>query len=196
MVVITFPVRSITTISFVPLNVRPSELSRIFTRTFVMVARTRLASKVKTNSCASKDRADVKTLQEHVTAGPFYKAPVGQVGKPVSCRLDVEDGKLTLTYAFRSHMELTAFVDGATESNEQRMRMARMDMAKAITLLKAAEQDAYSPKGCGIAWDHPAEESVKDGAHETVYRGTVCNCQARVTSRSNYVLSLVLRSAC
>jgi hypothetical protein len=137
----------------------------------------------------TEDCAPAKDLQGNVTAGPFYKALVMQTGKPLSCHAEVDGAKVTLTYAFKNHMELRAQVDPAIELNEQRI-MTRMPVAKAITLLKAAEQQAY--KGCGIAWDRPAEKSER----ETVYRGTTCNCQARVTTRGNYAVTLVLKSAC
>jgi hypothetical protein len=114
-----------------------------------------------------------------------------QAGKPLSCRADVDRGKPTLTYTFKKHMELRGLIDPAIEINEQRIT-TRMTMEKAITLLKAAEQDAYKPAGCGIAWDHPL--AATDGA--TVYSGTTCNCQARVTTRGGYAVKLVLKSAC
>ena len=125
-----------------------------------------------------------------MTAGPFYKALLTQAGKPLSCRADVTGGKTTLTYSFRNHAELRAQVDNAIEANEQRLT-TRMPTAKAITLLKAAEKDAYKPGGCGIAWDKPQSDG-----RETVFRGTSCNCQARVTVHGKYAVMLVLKSAC
>lgn len=135
------------------------------------------------------DCASAKDLQKDVTASPFYEALVAKAGKPLSCHADQDGAKRTLTYTFKNHTEFRAQVDPAIELNEQRITM-RMPMAKAIALLKAAEQQAY--KGCGIAWDHPPEKSGRD----TVYRGTSCNCQARITTRGNYALMLVLKSAC
>jgi hypothetical protein len=136
------------------------------------------------------DCTAAKDLQGNIIAGPFYKALVTQVGEPLSCHADIDGTKTTLTYAFKNHMELRAQVDSAIESTEQRIT-TRMPVAKAITLLKAAEQDAYKPGGCGIAWDHP-EKSGQD----TVYRGTTCNCQARVTTRGSYAVTLILKSTC
>jgi hypothetical protein len=140
-------------------------------------------------NCASA-KGDALTLQQQTKTGPFYKALVTQAGAPLSCRLDVEEDKITITYAFHGNMELRTLVDPSVESSEQRLT-TRMPMDKAITLLKAAEQDAYKPGGCGIAWDHPES---KDGV--TVYSGTTCNCQARVTTRGTYAVTLMLKSAC
>jgi hypothetical protein len=136
------------------------------------------------------DCAAAQDLQQNVTAGLFYKALVMQAGKPLSCRVDVDGAKTTITYSFKKHAELRAEVDQTIEASEQRIK-TRMPMANAIQLLKDAEKDLYPPGGCGIAWDHPQSSSG-----ETVYRGTTCNCQARVTGRGNYAVTLILRSAC
>ena len=156
--------------------------------------------------CTPKNPADVpslaepaiRNLQDGLKAGPFYKELLLQFGKPLSCILEFDDGKIGLTYTFRGRSQLIARTDPRIELSEQRVQIPRMEMTKAIALLKAAEKDAYRPNGCGITWDHPAEESTggQAGFREAVYRGTTCNCQARVTSRNNYVVSLVLKSAC
>ena len=141
---------------------------------------------------------EVRNLQEHLKAGPFYKELLLQYGKPLSCYLEFDDGKFGLTYAFRGRVQLMARIDRKLEISEQTVKIPRMEMTKAIALLKAAERDAYRPDGCGITWDHPEEESSGGpaGSREFVYRGSTCNCQARVTSRKSYVVALVLKSAC
>jgi hypothetical protein len=138
----------------------------------------------------AEDCSAAKDLQQNVTAGPFYKALVTQAGKPLSCHVDIDGGKTTITYSFHNHTELWAQVDHAIEASEQRIK-TRMPMANAIMLLKAAEKDSYKPGGCGIVWDRPPSKSG-----ETVYRGATCNCQARVTGRGNYAVTLILKSAC
>jgi hypothetical protein len=141
---------------------------------------------------------EVRNLQEHLKAGPFYRELLLQFGKPLSCNLEFDDGMIGLTYAFRGRVQLIARIDRKIELSEQRVQIPRMELTKAIALLKAAERDAYRPNGCGITWDHPEEESSGGpaGSREAVYRGATCNCQARVTSRNNYAVSLVLKSAC
>jgi len=141
---------------------------------------------------------EIHNLEERVKAGPFYRELVTQLGKPASCTLEFDDGRIGLTFAFARRAQLIVRTDRKIESNEQRIQIPRMEMAKAMSLLQAAEKDAYRPNGCGIAWDHADEDSVDErtGSHELVYRGGTCNCQARVTSRNNYAVSLVLKSAC
>jgi hypothetical protein len=141
---------------------------------------------------------EVRKLEEHLRAGPFYKELRREFGKPLSCGLEFGDQRVGLTYAFRGSVQLSAEIDRGVESSEERVEIPRMEMTKAIALLKAAEKYAYGRSGCGIMWDHPEEESSDGppGSREAVYRGEDCNCQARVTSRNHYALSLVLKSAC
>src|SRR5579864_9707315 len=147
---------------------------------------------------ASTTEPEIRNLQERLKAGPFYRELLLQFGKPVSCSLELDDGRIGLTYVFRGRMQFVARIDRKIEFSEQRVQVRRMETTKAIALLKEAERDAYRPNGCGIAWDHAAEESSAGpaGSREAVYRGTTCNCQARVTYQNNYAVSLVLRSAC
>jgi|SRR5450432_1326061 len=164
-----------------------------------------LASAAQQQDCSPKHPGglpaiaapEVRNLQEHLKAGPFYRELLLQFGKPLSCTLEFDDAKIGLTYAFRGRVELMTRIDRKIEISEQRVQIPRMEMTKAIALLKAAERDAYRPDGCGITWGHPeAEPAGPDGFREVVYRGATCNCQARVTSRKHYAVSLVLKSAC
>ena len=141
---------------------------------------------------------EVRNLQEHLIAGPFYKELLLQFGKPLFCNVEFDGGKIGLTYAFRGRVQLMTRIDRKIEFSEQRVDIPRMEMTKAIALLKAAEMDSYRPDGCGITWDHPEEESSGGpaGSREFVYRGATCNCQAHITARRNYAVSLVLKSAC
>jgi hypothetical protein len=142
--------------------------------------------------------AEIRSFEDRLEAGPFYRELRGRFGRPVSCRTQFDQGRIEVTYAFRNHRQLIASIDPKIEFSEQRLEIRHMEMTKAIALLKAAEADAYRPNGCGIAWDHAAERSFDGpaGSGEVVYRGTTCNCQARVTYQNNYAVSLVLRSAC
>jgi hypothetical protein len=165
-----------------------------------------LVSAAQPTDCAPKHAGvipataepEIRDLQEHLKAGPFYRELVSQLGRSLSCSIEFDAGKIGLTYAFRNHRQLIARIDPKIEFSEQRLEIRHMEMKKAIALLKEAEADAYRPNGCGIAWDHPAEESADGpgGSREAVYRGSTCNCQARVTYQNSFAVSLVLRSAC
>jgi len=152
----------------------------------------------KPSDCSSTADPNVLALQKSTNAGPFYKELLRRYGKPISCTLEVDSGKTRLTYAFRGPAQLVMQVDPEIELSEERMQVRRMDGKKAMELLKAAEKDSYPPDGCGIAWNRPAEETpgTSPGSREAVYRGTDCNCQARVAFQNNYAVSLVVKSAC
>lgn len=149
--------------------------------------------------CSSK-RLDRQTqlLQQQMTAGIFYKELLLLFGKPLTCAVNVQNGRTNLTYTFRQGAQLIARTDPAAELSEQRVESIHIDTAKAIALLKRAELDAYRPDGCGISWTSGEEESAPGGPgrREIVYRGDTCNCQARLTYSGNDVVILVLRSAC
>jgi hypothetical protein len=150
--------------------------------------------------CSSKvaDRT-IRDLQRQVTAGTFYKELLVEFGKPLTCTVDSDDGGTSLTYSFGDNGRLIARIDPSAELSEQRVELDRefMDSAKAISLLKTAELDAYPPHGCGIVWTNGEEESPASmGTRQVVYRGNACNCQARLTYKGKGVIALVLRSAC
>ena len=141
--------------------------------------------------CAGKP--ETRALQQHLMGGPLYKALAKQAGKPLSCDVVVEESKTTLTYKFRTRLELRAVIDPAIEASEQRL-MVRMTMARAKLLLQSAEQ--YEYKGCGIDWTHSAEKTTSADGKEVAYQGGTCNCQARIVLRDKHAVQLVIRSAC
>ena len=141
---------------------------------------------------------EIQSLQRQMSAGALYKDLLLRFGKPLTCSVDVQNGRTQLTFTFRHRAQLIVRTDPRTEFSEQEVELIHMDTAKAIALLKRAELDAYRPGGCGIAWTSGEEESPAGaaGTRETVYRGDTCNCQARLIYKDDYVVNLVLRSAC
>ncbi len=164
-----------------------------------------LLANAATPACSPKQgtvplstQPEIRHLEQRVQAGVFYRELQSRSGDPLACRVQAEGGKITLTYAFRNRGQLKAQIDPAIESSEQRLQVRRMEKARALAVLEAAEKDLYRPNGCGIAWDRPPEESPKTpaGTHESVYRGTTCNCQGRLIYRYQYVIGLTLSSTC
>src|SRR5450759_3878977 len=51
---------------------------------------------------------EIRNLQENLKAGPFYRELLLQFGKPLSCNLEFDDGKIGLTYAFHGRVQLMA----------------------------------------------------------------------------------------
>jgi hypothetical protein len=140
----------------------------------------------------------VRDLQQHIEAGPFYKKMLQQLGKPQSCRVRQEGDAIALSYAFSKDARLEAQADAAIESSMLRATFPGLNREKALALLKKGESDSYAKDGCGIDWKKPEDQSMGSpaGSHATVFRGDTCNCQARIVYQGNAVVALVLSSAC
>ncbi len=140
----------------------------------------------------------VRDLQQHVEAGPFYKKMLQQLGKPQSCNVRQEGDAIALSYGFVKDARLDAQADSAIESSMQRATFSGLDREKALALLKKGESNSYGRKGCGIDWKRPEDETMDSpaGSRATVFRGDSCNCQARILYQGDSVVALVLSSAC
>jgi hypothetical protein len=134
-----------------------------------------------------------------VEQGPLYAA-ASAASPRTACELARDpDGQMTLSYRFRDGNALRATRNPAIEYDEQSARFERPPAEDPLALLARAERAAFGESGCGIDWK-PDEVGAVDGqpgVTETVYRGDVCNCQARVRrGAQGQVLALLLRSAC
>lgn len=140
-------------------------------------------------------------LRGSVERGPLYA--LAAAARLVSCEVrfdpDPGAGAVSAEYRFGDGAVLRARRDRAIEYSEQQLDLARPLAADPLDVLQAAERAAFGPKGCGIDWRHaePAPSPRLPAGSERVYRGTVCNCQARVRSdAAGGVRGLLLRSAC
>jgi hypothetical protein len=105
-------------------------------------------------------------------------------------------GAIELKYRFRDGSELLAAVDRRIEYVNQEARWSGSFGGDPLELLRRAEREGYAPDGCGIDWQQAETESLAD-ASERIFRGDVCNCQARIRrDRRDRVVALILRSAC
>ena len=140
----------------------------------------------------------VRAFQQVLTAGPFYKELSRRAGKPRACDVALDERGIRLSYSFRGNASLVSQVSAGSESTDQRMQVPSITAKAAMALLKRAEKDAFGQDGCGIAWDHAAEElrGKTAGSREVVYRGDACNCQARLVYAGKSIVALVVRSAC
>jgi hypothetical protein len=136
-------------------------------------------------------------FQRRVESGAFYRAVIRQVGKAKSCRMKLVDADTTVRYTFDGNAGLEAEIDPSIEYSEQRLQLGGTNEKTAVTLLKEEELDSFGHSGCGIRWSHPAREpSEAPGAVEVIYRGDVCNCQARLIYRGASIVELVFTSTC
>jgi hypothetical protein len=116
-----------------------------------------------------------------------------------SCRISVEDGVVTLDYRFEGGGALRATRDASIEYSDQQVRFPAPPAEGIDALLRRAERSAFGDGGCGIDWDRRTTEPASDdaSASETVYRGEVCNCQARIrTDAGGRAVGATFRSTC
>lgn len=148
-------------------------------------------------SCHSKS-SNVRKLRQHLSASPFFRAMSARYGKAVSCTAKLEGGKISMAYAFQGGARVSAEVDPTVEYAQERADIKGMDPVKAMTLLKDAERYANRPDGCGMEWTNPEEErsATAAGSRDVIYRGSACNCQARLIYQDAFVVALLVRSAC
>jgi hypothetical protein len=147
---------------------------------------------------ATASQKQVRDLQQHIEAGPFYKKMLQQLGKPQSCSVRQQGDAIALSYSFSKDAHLEAQTDAAIESSMLRATFPGLNREKALALLKKGESDSYAKDGCGIDWKKPEDQSMDDppGSHATVFRGDACNCQARIVYQGDAVVALILSSAC
>jgi hypothetical protein len=140
----------------------------------------------------------IRDLQQHVEAGPFYRKMLQELGKPQSCSAKHEGDAIALSYAFPKDAHLDVRTNATIESSMLRATFSGLDREKALALLKKGESESYGKDGCGIDWKRPEDETADSpaGSRATVYRGDSCNCQARILYQGNSVVALVLSSAC
>ena len=139
----------------------------------------------------------IAEVRQSVERGPLY-AIASQSGL-ATCHATVEDGAIKLEYNFRDGASLWLTRSQETEYTDQEVRLASPLTESPVAVLTRAEQAAFDAKGCGIDWRkvETTKPSDEPGTTESIYRGEVCNCQARVRSdASGRVLRLQLRSAC
>jgi hypothetical protein len=141
---------------------------------------------------------EVEHSQQRLESSPFYRALAQHEGKPQSCHLELVDTKMKISYMFGDKAVLEAQVDPSIEYSKQRLEFRGLSEREAVTLLKEEEVDSYGGSGCGIKWKHPTRQPSKTrpGQVEVLYRGDVCNCQARVVYDGRSVVALVLSSTC
>ena len=110
-----------------------------------------------------------------------------------------EPDSLTVEYTFSDGGWLRVTQQPRIEYFDQEVRLTSPLTEDPVAVLKRAEQAAFDQQGCGIEWQHAEKQSAEDdkSATETIYRGDLCNCQARVrTDAAGRVVGLLLRSAC
>ena len=144
------------------------------------------------------DVEGVAALRRGVEMGPLYTTQATRAGV-AGCRISRESGVIALEYRFRDGGWLRVKRDARIEYTDQETRFVVPPAEPPLAILTRAEQVAFGAKGCGIDWQHAETQPVEGdpAAVDTIFRGDVCNCQARIRNdAAGRVASLILRSTC
>ena len=150
------------------------------------------------NAATAGDAVALATLRRSAETGPLYAALLA-ASPLASCRVSSESGAPALTYQFIGGGSLLIKRDARIEYTTQEAHFVSPPMETPAALLARAEQAAFGAAGCGIDWQQAVTRGAEanGGATDTVFRGDVCNCQARIRrdARGN-VVGLALSSTC
>jgi hypothetical protein len=145
----------------------------------------------------SLDAAD--DLWRSSRAGPLFGATIAPYGDGTCTvgRIEGSEGKaVAIDFSAPVGNRLHVERDERLEASVAEATFAVPLAGDPLALLQRAEHASYGVDGCGIDWAHPEQRRDGDAA-EAVYRGTSCNCQARVRrDGAGVVRSLVLKSTC
>lgn len=136
-------------------------------------------------------------MRRGVESEKLFAVPA--VAGVASCTVQYAAGATQLEYRFKNGGWLTAKRDPRIEYSEQSARIVLPPSVDPVALLDDAEHHAFGAQGCGIDWRHGSVEAAENAADgtDTVFRGNVCNCQARMRRLpQSDMVWLVLRSAC
>ena len=144
------------------------------------------------------DADAIASLRRTVEAGPMYAASNSTPGV-AACRAGSKSGTITLEYTLRDGGWLRVTRQPDIEYTDQEVRFVAPLAENPVSVLARAEEAAFGASRCGIDWQKGEMRPAGDdpNATETIYRGDVCNCQARVRAdAAGRVMGLAFRSAC
>lgn len=143
-------------------------------------------------------RTEFEALRRSVEAGALQR--VAALPGPATCIGQVDaEGAIQIDYRYADGSALQVRRQSRIESTDFDLRFAQPRAAPVQDILVELERTAFGAAGCGIDWRRATTEPAADGSRgvDTVYRGDVCNCQARVRrDEQGRIAVLVLRSAC
>jgi hypothetical protein len=131
-------------------------------------------------------------LRRAVERGALYRAMAAS-SPPVSCLVEQADARTVLAWRFRDGATLRVEREAAIEYTNQEARVGSSFSGNGKRILERTERAVFGEAGCGIDWRRPASAA----AHESVFSGDVCNCEARIgRDARGRVRALAFRSAC
>lgn len=143
-------------------------------------------------------RTELEALRRSVEEGALQR--VAALRGPATCLGHVDaQGAIHLDYRYADGSTLQVVRQSRIESTDFNFRLGQPSAGPVQAILVELERMAFGAAGCGIDWQRSTAEPAADGSRraDTVYRGDVCNCQARVRrDDQGRVVVLGLRSAC
>lgn len=143
-------------------------------------------------------RTEFEALRRSVEGGALQR--VAALPGPATCLGQVDaEGAIHLDYRYADGSALQVRRQSRIESTDFNLRLGQPPAGPVQDILAELERTAFGATGCGIDWQRATAEPAADGSRgvDTVYRGDVCNCQARVRrDDQGRVVLLAMRSAC
>ncbi|MCI0666813.1 MAG: hypothetical protein L0Y43_02010 [Methylococcaceae bacterium] len=138
-------------------------------------------------------------LRRNYETSPLYTIPASAKGL-AECRIHYQpDGVIALEYLFRDGDWPHVRRDASIEYTELDARFTLNSNERPEAILAHAERAVFGAEGCGMDWRQPETRPADEdpGLTEAIFRGEVCNCQARLRrNKDNPVVWFNLRSAC
>jgi hypothetical protein len=157
---------------------------------------TGLCSVVEGNP-SSKQNFDAEEFRAVMEKGAFFQA-ASLNQKLVSCGFAfMSNGGFFIQYKFAEKYWLSIERNSSLDRTEQVARIHFSENPEII--LKRVEKSLFPLKGCGITWHEPEviKSTTSFGAVNTVFKGEICSCQARVQrSATGKVMELAFKSSC
>jgi hypothetical protein len=142
--------------------------------------------------------ADAAALRAATERGPLF-ATLQASSSVQACRVRFEPGTVEIDWRMHDGGWLRVARDSRIELYEQEARLAVPLSEEPTAWLRRAAVAAFGDGACGIDWRTSETEAVTGDppATEQVFRGDVCNCQARLRrDAAQRVVGALLRRAC
>jgi hypothetical protein len=149
-------------------------------------------------SASAQQVADATALRAATERGPVF-ATLEASSSPQACRVRFEPGAVEIHWRMTNGGWLRVARDSRIELYEQEVRLAVPLGEEPTAWLRRAAVAAFGEGACGIEWRAFETEQAADDPSltEQVFRGDVCNCQARLRrDAANRVVGALLRRAC
>jgi hypothetical protein len=148
---------------------------------------------------AEKELIAMATLRQSIESGPFYLIPTFNQ-KNTSCSAEfTQNGNIVVNYKFAHQQWLAVEHNPYIAYTAQTARINIPSHHNAEALLRQTEKTMFGEPGCRIEWAQPSNALSAANANliDTVFRGDICSCQARIQrTRTGQVTELGLKSSC